>query len=107
MGHHQAGRFAQAESLYRQVLAKNPNHDGALHLLGVLALQVNRADLATEFLSRAVALQPTIPAYQSNLGNALTTQGKLDEAIACYRRALALNPDLADTHNNLGIALNR
>ena len=32
-------------------------------------------------------------------------QGKLDEAVACYRRALELKPDYAEAHNNLGNAL--
>ena len=32
-------------------------------------------------------------------------QGKLDEAVACYRRALELKPDFAEAHNNLGNAL--
>ena len=32
-------------------------------------------------------------------------QGKLDEAVACYRRALQLQPDHAEAHNNLGNAL--
>ena len=31
-------------------------------------------------------------------------QGKLDEAVACYRRALELKPDFAEAHNNLGNA---
>ena len=32
-------------------------------------------------------------------------QGKLDEAVACYRRALELKPDFAEAHGNLGSAL--
>ena len=32
-------------------------------------------------------------------------QGKLDEAIACFRRAMELKPDSADAYNNLGMAL--
>ena len=32
-------------------------------------------------------------------------QGKLDEAVACYRRAVALKPDYAGEHSNLGLAL--
>ena len=32
-------------------------------------------------------------------------QGKLDEAIACYRRAVELKPDYAEAHNNLGVPL--
>ena len=33
-------------------------------------------------------------------------QGKLDEALACYRRALELNPAYADVHSNIGGVLN-
>ena len=39
LGHHQAGRAGQAEAIYRQILAQQPNHARALHLLGVLAAQ--------------------------------------------------------------------
>ena len=39
------------------------------------------------------------------MGNALWDQGKLDEAVACYRRALELNPGYAEAHSNLGNAL--
>jgi len=42
---------------------------------------------------------------QTNLGNALRENGRLSEAIACYRRAIGLKPDLAEAHSNLGNAL--
>jgi predicted O-linked N-acetylglucosamine transferase (SPINDLY family) len=35
------------------------------------------------------------------LGIAFKEQGKLEEAIACYRRALELKPDYAEAHSNL------
>lgn len=38
----------------------------------------------------------------NNLGVALKRQGKLDEAIACYRKAIELDPKYAIVHNNLG-----
>ena len=41
----------------------------------------------------------------SNLGDALKDQGKLDEAIACYRQAIELDPKFAVAHSNLGNAL--
>jgi tetratricopeptide (TPR) repeat protein len=39
----------------------------------------------------------------NNLGYALQSQGKLDEATEHYYLALEIEPDFAETHNNLGI----
>src|SRR6187455_3329325 len=107
LGHHQAGRWAQAETLYRQILAFSPNHDGALHWLGVLALQSNRPDVALDHLTRACALQPANAAYRGNLGNALLSLGRLQEAAACFSQLLEQNPHFAEAHNTLGNVLMR
>jgi tetratricopeptide (TPR) repeat protein len=37
----------------------------------------------------------------------LKLQGKLDDAVACYRRVVDLSPDFAEAHNNLAVVLNR
>ena len=37
--HHRAGRLQAAERIYRQILAIEPEHVDALHLLGVAAQQ--------------------------------------------------------------------
>ena len=34
---HQAGRLAEAEALYRRILAGFPRHPDALHFMGLLA----------------------------------------------------------------------
>src|SRR5262249_30392725 len=44
VAHLAAGRFAEAESLCRAVLAENPNELRALHSLGLVALAAGRAD---------------------------------------------------------------
>ena len=59
IGHHRAGRLAEAERLYRQILSQQPGHADALHLLGVIAQQVGQYDVAVELIGRAVAVQPT------------------------------------------------
>jgi tetratricopeptide (TPR) repeat protein len=102
--HHQAGRLPQAEQLYRQILQADPQHVGALHLLGVLAHQVGRCDLAIEYISQALRLKPDNAEAHSNLGVALAAQGKLTEAVASYQQALRLKPDYAEAYNNLANA---
>ena len=103
--HHQAGRLAEAEAIYRQILAQEPNHADTLHLLGVIAQQAGRSDLAVELIRKAITLIPTNPVCHYNLGKALRKLGRLNEATAAYRRAIQLKPDMPDAHNNLGCAL--
>jgi len=103
--HHQAGRFPDAECLYRQVLTVDPEHFDALHLLGVLTHQTGRNGEALELLTRAVRADRTQPFAFNNLGEVCRALGRPDDAERCYRQALALKPDYAEAHNNLGNAL--
>ena len=103
--HHYAGRLREAEQLYRNVLAQQPDHAAAIHHLGVIAHQLGRNDAAVDLIHRAIALNPNLPEAYSNLGSALRDMGRLDEAIAACRHAIALRPNYADARNNLGNAL--
>ncbi|MGD0768986.1 MAG: tetratricopeptide repeat protein [Tepidisphaeraceae bacterium] len=105
LSHHQAGRLAEAERIYRQILAEQPEHAVAMHLLGVIAHQAGRNDLAVDLIRRALALMPNCADAYSNLGNALKDKRQLDEAIASYRQAIRLKPEHGDAHYNLGNAL--
>ncbi len=42
---------------------------------------------------------------EHNLGAALQSEGRYDEAIASYRRALAISPDYAPAYSNIGTVL--
>lgn len=101
--HHQAGRLAEAEQVYRQVLAIKPNQPTAWHLLGVIAHQVGRNGIAVEYIERAIQSNENVAEFHNNLGEAKRALEKFEEAAACYQRALRLNPDFAEAHNNLGI----
>ncbi len=103
--HYQAGRLAEAEEFYRKVLAMQPNHVDALHLLGLLASRKGQLDAAVEFIQRAVRLKPDFAEAYANLGNIFKNLGQVDEAIAAYRQAVRLKPALAEAHCNLGNAL--
>jgi predicted O-linked N-acetylglucosamine transferase (SPINDLY family) len=103
--HFQTGRLQEAEQLYLQVLKTEPNRVDALHLLGVIAGQTNRHELAIEYLNAALRVDPNLASAHSNLGNVFINQRKLPEAIASFREAVRLKPDFAVAHNNLGNAL--
>jgi len=102
---HQAGHRDQAEAAYRRILAAEPDHADALHLLGVLLHQRGRHDEALDLIGRALDRRPGRADYRNNLGVALKAAGRFDEAIAAYREALRLHPAYADARSNLGLAL--
>lgn len=99
--HHQAGHLAQAEALYREVLAAEPRHADALHLLGVTAHQAGKNDVAVELITQAIALVPAAH-YFANLGEAHRAAGESDQAVAALRHAVVLKPDLPEVHYRLG-----
>jgi protein O-GlcNAc transferase len=105
IAHHQAGRLGEAAALYRQILEVEPHHPDALHLLGVLAMQVGDNEGAAGLIAGAIRAHPSHPVYHFNLGVALQAQGKTDTAIEHYRQAVLLAPNYAEAHNNLALAL--
>src|SRR5689334_19304818 len=105
VAHHQAGRLAEAEAHYRQILAAIPDHDGALHLLGVIAYQRGRPEIAVQLIETAIERKGSDPSYFVSYGLVLHNLGRLDEAIASYDRALSLQPNHPETLVNRGLAL--
>jgi Flp pilus assembly protein TadD len=101
---HQAGRLAEAEAIYQQVLKIDPRDADALNLLGTVATQTGRNDAAIQLMSQAVAIRPQADFYV-NLGQTLAAVGREDEAYAAYQAGLKLDPKLAELHNNLGSLL--
>jgi protein O-GlcNAc transferase len=103
--HHQAGRLDLAEEIYRRVLAVEPRHADALHLLGLVAHHTGRQALALDCISRAVIQKPTHAVYLNNLGEVYRVLERTAEAIDAYRRAVQQEPDFAEAYANLGVAL--
>lgn len=105
LAHHRAGRLAEAEAIYRQILATDSRHGDSLHLLGMIEHQRGNNDAAVEMIQQAIASSPDEAAYHSNLGTIFQAQGKLNDAAACIERALQLKPEWAEVHSNLGNVL--
>jgi len=91
MAHHDAGRLAEAEAIYREVLAAFPDRPEALVLLGDIAHRTGRSAEALERLEHAVRVNPSAASYHQQLGMVLESCGRLAEAERAYRKALAAN----------------
>ncbi|MGA2497946.1 MAG: tetratricopeptide repeat protein [Tepidisphaeraceae bacterium] len=102
IGHHQAGRLAQAVMCYRQALDVRPDSAAAHCNLGSALKSQGDVDGAIACFQRALALEPDAAEAHNNLGNACQQTGRLDEAVECYQQAIALRPDYAEAHCNLG-----
>ncbi len=100
--HHEAGRFREAEQLYRRVLQRDPNNAEALNLLGVLAAQAGHARDAKDMLAKAVAIDGRNAEFRFNLGLVCQGTGDREEAIRYYRQAVEIRPAYADAWLNLG-----
>jgi Flp pilus assembly protein TadD len=103
----QSHDYADAETLYRATIRRNPAATMAHINLGILLLDhpQPRADEARAHLEEAVRLEPANADALVNLGAALQKTGRLDEATNAYREALRLRPEDASAHNNLGATL--
>jgi predicted TPR repeat methyltransferase len=103
---HRAGKLADAEAIYTEILAAEPDRADALQFLGVLRYRQGASAEAAALLGRALTILEgnTASAY-NNLGNVLVEMRRVEEAVAFYQRALALRPEDPDPNGNLSIAL--
>ncbi len=102
---HAVGRLDTAEALYRELIAHDPAHAGALHYCGIARHQLGDHAGALALMDRALRLAPADPNLWNNRGLAANALGRAEEAIRCLHEALRLNPAFAHAHNNLGITL--
>jgi tetratricopeptide (TPR) repeat protein len=101
----QAGRLADAERIYNQILAVQPDHFDSRHLLGVAFLQRGNHIEALHHIGLALKINPGNVFALNNRGVTLQELKRLDEALACFERAIRLRPDYADAHSNRGNVL--
>src|SRR6516225_1634282 len=81
---HQAGRLAEAEKIYGQILKVQPNHFESLHLVGIIHAQrgnhvesVRQIDLALKINPKAASAHEAF----NNRGNALQELKRFDDAL--------------------------
>jgi predicted TPR repeat methyltransferase len=98
---HKAGELAEAEALYEQILAQQPDHADALNLLGMIVLERGDPRAAARLMARAVAASPTTAQYHLNLGTALVAAGIDELGVEAFEHAARLGNLVA--RYNLGL----
>jgi len=97
--------LAEAETMYHDILRRQPNNSAVLHLAGVVALQTGRPGQGVELIGKALRLNDRNAAAHSDLGAGLRALRRHAEALASYDRAIALQPDYARAYYNRGMVL--
>ena len=81
VGHHVAGRLAEAANIYRQILNADPDQPAALHLLGMVNHAGGQSGVAVELIQRALVAEPEYVKAHYNLGVVYSDLGKLDDGL--------------------------
>jgi tetratricopeptide (TPR) repeat protein len=103
----QSAAYADIETLWRSIIAENPESWMAHDNLGIRLAQSGRLDEAFVHYHKALELNPSHAETYYNLGNALVRARRPDEAIAQYNKALDLEPRISGAHANLADILLR
>jgi Flp pilus assembly protein TadD len=101
----QEGNQDAAEDPLRRALLENPRVPEVCNALGVLAREQGKGRLAGSLFRHAVTIDPAYTDGLINLGNALYSEDRIEEAIERYRRVLRISPEDIRAHQNLGVAL--
>ena len=101
----QSRQYVDAETLYRETIARNPSAWMAYNNLAALKLLGTPPEPreALTLLQQSLQLNPANPEAHNNLGVAFQRLGRLDEAAKAHEAALRLYPNYAEAYNNLGI----
>ncbi len=102
---HRQGQLQHAQARYEAVLAKNPDHFDALHMLAVIEAQQGQHEKGLERIDAALRLAPRFAQAHANRGGMLIFLDRHAEALNSFDRAIECKPDAADAWYNRGMAL--
>ena len=97
--------YKDYETLYADIIKKNPNAFIAYNNLGVLLSHVGEGDDALRYYTKAVEVNPQDHNAIKNLGRAMVRKGRYQDAVSLYSRSIEIDPDNTFLHNDLGLIL--
>ena len=77
---HKEGKLQEAERLYQTILQSQPLHPDANHNLGVIAVSVNKADVAFPLFKLALEANPSIEQFWLSYIDALIKEQQFEKA---------------------------
>ncbi len=83
----------RAEEIFREILARDPSHIGAVCGLAAVALAAGRAADALRLLQHAAKQSPHLPLVARGMAQALLDLGRLGDAERSLRRLLLIEPE--------------
>lgn len=101
---HKAGRFEEAQEVYKSILDEYPSNFEAISLLGSLNLQLKKYSEAEKYTIKAININPQYFGSYINLGAIYLKKENYLLAIKNFSKAIELNPHSAEGFNNLAIA---
>ena len=84
---HREGKLEEAERLYRAVLQSQPAHPDANHNLGVLAVSVNKVELALPLFKTALEANPKVEQFWLSYIDALIKEKQFDNAKQVFEQS--------------------
>jgi len=100
---HQGRDYADAETLYRSTLSKNPGCWMCHNNLAKIEQEKGRLPEALAHLDDSLRLHPSIPEAHDNRGVVLRMLGRRDEALVAHQEAVRLAPDFPKARFNLAV----
>lgn len=105
LAHFQRQESAQAAAICTNILAQDPRHFGATHLLGVIQAQSGDLQAALESLKRALTLNPRSSATHFHLGLTHWKQARPEAALKHFQFSLTFQRDNREALFHCAIAL--
>lgn len=99
------GRYAEAESLFRELLAQQPTNPEVLNNLGIVLASLGRHEEAVAAYSDSLKQRAGHTDTMANLASSLRALGRREEAESACRQILAVYPSHVKALNDLGMLM--
>ena len=98
-----SGRVAEAEAIFRAMLARNKSDVYAIYHIGLILFMQRRPADGLRLVERALVLAPRFAPLRYVHGMLLNALGRSEQASRSYEQAIKLQPDYQDAILNSGV----